>query len=286
MISDIEEYFKNRKLNIIQDYNKYIKLNKNLENFNGEVDYHNVKSLSELLLNELNIKNFSNIPLDYLIKFDSELNIKFEEFSTKIFHSDVKLNRNNNQKDPGEYFNRYDLNWDYCYITGGQISKFLRNSDDKGYEESDVDILVSLDSKDEVKFRKIIMEFVKDKEYEIKKYRERFVVKISGVKDQSRGLVERSKIVKYDFILVLKKDLITFVLNFHLSCVKGIYNKNIGLLVSPICKISNDMMINLTIISDRIYINISVLKKYLNRGYSFMLNEYEYKIFSELIFIH
>lgn len=285
MISNIEEYFKNRKLSFNNNnVNPYKKLNDKI--FIEYVDKFNFKtnSLSELMLNEINLSRLKDIPFEYFIGIESFSNFKFNydlNSDVIIFKSEVVFQRKDNIITSRESIDKYfddlldnsSIDWSRCYISGGQISKVMRGifheCEGVGYSGSDTDIYVTIDSLDNLHdFRRVIFDFINGREYKIK------------IKN---NLVYKIKInnKKYDFIPIVNGLLLSHILNFHFSSVKGIYNKNMGLLVSPLCLISSMNMINYLIIDK--YITSEVYKKYFRRGYSYLITKKEEELFKNLI---
>lgn len=161
--------------------------------------------------------------------------------------------------------NNQNLDWNKCYITGGSLANLVKNL---FYEHvdidinSDIDIIVAVDNICELEFRNVIYKFVSDIEnYTINRSDETYIVNINNR--------------NYQFFRVLKSNLITTILRYHLCCCRTLYNKYVGLRITPSCFLSNLTLINY-IQSDSI--NKSTIEKYSNRGYSMLINKEEEKL--------
>jgi hypothetical protein len=284
-MTSIESYFKNRKFKPNDRIDKYPNLSKLPSIYHSDlIDTINYRSndVIELLENEINLKRYSDLQDELFVKSEEfeeylqQINYHFDLKNTKIFHSMKKFKRRNpikiNEKEieiffTDEILRGHEIDWDHCFIIGSSISRLMRrilqeedSNDD--YNQSDVDIVVCIEEENDfVTLRKTFSSFIRGKECKVSKKHENLIAEINGV--------------NYEFIPIIKDAFFTFILSFHFSCVYGFYNKKEGLKVTPICLLSNLLMTNLLINETHIS-NYQIFTKYLNKGYSFVLNEQEY----------
>lgn len=162
--------------------------------------------------------------------------------------------------------NNQNLDWNKCYVTGGSLANLVKNLFYEHVDNdinSDIDIIIIVDNICELEFRNVICKFVTGIEnYIISRYDETYIVTINDH--------------KYQFFQVLKNSFITTILRYHLCCCRAFYNKHTGLRVTPSCFLSNFTLINYIQADKAICDNI--IKKYLNRGYSMLINDEEKKL--------
>lgn len=276
----IDIYIQQRKLILVRDkcdnykhkikYESYVPYSIDFDNDNIDETY-----FSKSILYEIEMSRYSNIDKNYFLNMNQIENIIKVYDNTYIPEVDCKILKLSRQLEKKDYdrgdINQYvrdllenvELDWSRCYITGGCISNFIRRMFYKSEDNfDDVDIIVSIDSKDDmIEFRKLILNFIGNRKYKIKRRDHNVAVEIDGR--------------TYDFFPVMKNSIYDTVLNFHFSCVRALYNRNTGLMLSPICLLSNLTMVNY-IVNENKSISYDKFRKYMKRGYSFILNENEY----------
>lgn len=227
-------------------------------------------TLSYHLINELKSNDISHMidPVNDSIEVDDhELHLD-NAYILKGNHTKQPITHTINVDEEIDILLQHkQLNWKRCYIVGGSLANLTKNIFYEYTpldEASDVDIIVVYNKSEcaESVLRREVKSFTDDR------------CIVSRHPDHLTFNVMLNNRC-YQFFTVQEDYLFKFIFHFHFTCCRAIYNKSIGLRVTRMCYLSNKHMINYWI-DDHFY-EKRCIKKYVNRGYTFILNRSEYE---------
>lgn len=268
--------FNERKISLISGSYDFA-FEKYPEDYSKEIK--SFKTLYDLLSFEVSLINKTNIGFDCTIDPISYVSTIDESF----YFEGQKILKSNNKprKKLVEYINvEYEINkllkdinldWEFCYVTGGSIVNLVKNIFYEYTEldkKSDIDIIVSIENYNngECFLREQIKKAIPEAE------------SIQKIRDFNYKVNYKGRV--YQFFAIEKQNVLSCIYRFHLSCCRVIYNKNEGLRVTPMCYYSIKNLINYW--NHQENVTKDNILKYRKRGFDFILNETEYNLFEDL----